>query len=48
MNEWYTQFSWGAEYYDDNAAHELGHMFGLFDEYARVEPLTETNFAMTA
>ncbi len=34
MNEWYTQFSWGAEYYDDNAAHEFGHMFGLFDEYA--------------
>lgn len=34
MLNWYTSSDWGASYDDQIAAHEFGHMFGLFDEYA--------------
>ncbi|MBM4276098.1 MAG: hypothetical protein FJ134_16830 [Deltaproteobacteria bacterium] len=33
MNDWYTVTDWGPDYHDEMAAHEAGHMFGLFDEY---------------
>jgi hypothetical protein len=33
MVEWYTTTDWGNDYHDELAAHEAGHMFGLFDEY---------------
>jgi hypothetical protein len=33
MNNWYTESSWGAQYNDEMAAHEAGHMLGLYDEY---------------
>lgn len=33
--EWYTEsvLSWGPEYRDEAAAHEVGHILGLYDEY---------------
>ncbi|MDP6546228.1 MAG: PEP-CTERM sorting domain-containing protein [Phycisphaerae bacterium] len=34
LTDWYTQTSWGAQYQDEIAAHEAGHMFALYDEYA--------------
>lgn len=35
MTHWYTTMQgWGSSYSDEMAAHEFGHMFGLFDEYA--------------
>lgn len=34
MLNWYTRSDWGPSYNDQIAAHEFGHMFGLFDEYA--------------
>lgn len=33
MNNWYTVCTWGAQYLDEMAAHEAGHMLGLYDEY---------------
>jgi hypothetical protein len=33
MLEWYTQTRWGPQYQDEIAAHEVGHMLGLYDEY---------------
>lgn len=33
MLNWYTESAWGAEYQDEIAAHEAGHMLGLYDEY---------------
>lgn len=33
MLNWYTSSDWGPSYDDQIAAHEFGHMFGLFDEY---------------
>jgi hypothetical protein len=41
MANWYMQSGWGPEYQDEIAAHEAGHMLGLYDEYA--EPFTDTN-----
>jgi serralysin len=35
MTNWYTiAEGWGNSYQDEIAAHEIGHMFGNFDEYA--------------
>ncbi len=31
---WYTDTAWGPSYQDELAAHEFGHMIGMFDEYA--------------
>lgn len=31
---WYTDTAWGPDYQDELAAHEFGHMIGMFDEYA--------------
>lgn len=33
MNNWYIVCPWGAQYHDETAAHEAGHMLGLYDEY---------------
>ncbi len=33
MLSWYTTSDWGSEYNGAAAAHEVGHMFSLFDEY---------------
>jgi len=33
MLNWYTVVNWGAQYQDEIAAHEAGHMLGLYDEY---------------
>jgi PKD repeat protein len=33
MLNWYTESHWGQEYQDEIAAHEAGHMLGLYDEY---------------
>lgn len=33
MSNWYTEIDWGAQYQDEIAAHEAGHMLGLYDEY---------------
>ncbi len=33
MLNWFTESDWGAEYQDEIAAHEAGHMLGLYDEY---------------
>ncbi|MEM3626506.1 MAG: hypothetical protein QXZ25_00585 [Candidatus Bathyarchaeia archaeon] len=43
MLNWYTDrpSGWGNEYQDEIAAHEAGHMLGLYDEYA--EPFTDIN-----
>ena len=44
MRSWYTvgASGWGDTYQEKVAAHELGHMIGLWDEYAggAVDPLT--------
>lgn len=34
MLNWYTDTGWGPSYQDELAAHEFGHMIGMFDEYA--------------
>ncbi|MGQ9366705.1 calcium-binding protein [Azospirillum sp. ST 5-10] len=34
MTNWYTDTAWGPAYQDELAAHEFGHMIGMFDEYA--------------
>lgn len=34
MLNWYLQTDWGPSYQDELAAHEYGHMIGMFDEYA--------------
>ena len=35
MTTWYTDLSgWGNSYQDEAAAHEYGHMLGLYDEYS--------------
>ncbi|WP_051340876.1 calcium-binding protein [Azospirillum halopraeferens] len=34
MLNWYTDTAWGPSYQDELAAHEYGHMIGMFDEYA--------------
>jgi hypothetical protein len=41
MLNWYTETDWGPEFQGRIAAHEAGHMLGLYDEYA--EPFTDTN-----
>lgn len=33
MLNWYTETDWGPQYQDEIAAHEVGHMLGLYDEY---------------
>jgi len=33
MNTWYTTSAWGNAYNGAYVAHEVGHMFSLFDEY---------------
>lgn len=33
LSDWYTITDWGNDYHDELAAHEAGHMFGLYDEY---------------
>ncbi|MGB3691679.1 MAG: hypothetical protein WA865_14180 [Spirulinaceae cyanobacterium] len=35
MTNWFLDLSssWGEEYHDEIAAHEFGHMLGLYDEY---------------
>lgn len=44
MTNWYTDnpSGWGYAYQAEVAAHEAGHMFGLYDEYAggAVDPIT--------
>jgi len=44
MTNWYTDnpSGWPNNYHDEIAAHEFGHMFGLYDEYigGAVNPLT--------
>jgi len=42
MNDWYTVTDWGPDYHDEMAAHEAGHMFGLYDEYwgGATDPVT--------
>ena len=37
MTVWYEETLWGSDYHEEIAAHEAGHMMGLFDEY--VEPV---------
>lgn len=34
MLNWYTTSAWGAEYNGAYVAHEVGHMFSLYDEYS--------------
>lgn len=34
MLDWYLQTDWGPSYQDELAAHEYGHMIGMFDQYA--------------
>lgn len=46
MVNWYTQTDWGAEMQDEIAAHEAGHMMGLYDEYdgangGSLDPVTQ-------
>jgi len=33
MTNWYLDSNWGIDYRDEIAAHEYGHMIGMFDEY---------------
>jgi len=52
MLNWFTESNWGPVYLDEIAAHEFGHMLGLFDEYAGgavnpdISPNTFTNALM--
>ena len=47
MRSWYTvgASGWGDTYQEKVAAHELGHMIGLWDEYAggAVDPLSHSS-----
>jgi len=47
MLEWYTRSSWGDAYLDEIAAHEAGHMFALYDEYAGGAVNPATGFTAT-
>ncbi|CAN5401447.1 hypothetical protein BH10PSE7_BH10PSE7_20270 [soil metagenome] len=33
MHNWYLDDPWGPDYFDQVAAHEVGHMLGNFDQY---------------
>ena len=37
MTSWFTGSDWGPDYHEELAAHEAGHMMGLYDEYT-VDP----------
>lgn len=45
VSNWYLQTDWGPSYQDRLAAHEVGHMFGNYDEYAG--GATHNNFTRT-
>lgn len=49
MLNWYTDRpgGWGDEYQDEIAAHEAGHMLGLYDEYAGGALDPDTQFTTT-
>ena len=47
MLNWYTETNWGAEYQDEIAAHEAGHMLGLYDEYSGGALDPNTQFTTT-
>lgn len=34
MLDWYTTSAWGSQYNGAYVAHEVGHMFSLYDEYS--------------
>jgi hypothetical protein len=45
MLTWYFDSGWGQNYHDEIAAHEYGHMIGMFDEYSG--GATYNNFVTT-
>jgi len=48
MLDWYTTVKgWGNNYQDEAAAHEAGHMLGLYDEYPGGTLNPDTNFTTT-
>ena len=50
MTTWYLYQDWGRSYDDEFAAHEYGHMIGMFDEYyggATYGGLTKTGTLMS-
>jgi len=49
MTHWYTDRpgGWGNEYQDEIAAHEAGHMLGLYDEYPDGALDPDTQFTTT-
>jgi outer membrane protein assembly factor BamB len=47
MIHWFTESYWGSEYQDEIAAHEVGHMLGLYDEYLGGALDPDTHFITT-